>query len=320
MLRRLLPQNPNVANGKGEDPSPALDQLLENERIHGTLERDPREKRHDYAYFSKSSYFLLIEDIKNELAPIAIMEYAGSSRATGADKTPSYPVLYMDPRARSPYTKFDEKEVKRLEKAELNDRIRELERETHRAKVKALLKQQHLEAQKVRKQTSRRRASMSNLEIGRGLVLGTDDGGASGGTTVSNSLLTGGNNEQIASGYGPSTTGIPQNAYLAASGNSVAITSTTTTSLAKSLAIGTTRLPANLRQQLGRQVLMNKRTETKEKIGPFEQRLRKAKSTTTMRLPAREESKKPGYCEACRVKFEDFGDVCIFWSLIYTGY
>ena len=37
--------------------------------------------------------------------------------------------------------------------------------------------------------------------------------------------------------------------------------------------------------------------------------LRKSKSTNTMRLPKREEGAKPGYCESCRVKFENFKDV-----------
>jgi len=34
--------------------------------------------------------------------------------------------------------------------------------------------------------------------------------------------------------------------------------------------------------------------------------LRKSKSTNTLRLPKRDEGSKPGYCESCRVKFDDF--------------
>ncbi|KAG6369670.1 DBF zinc finger-domain-containing protein [Boletus reticuloceps] len=34
--------------------------------------------------------------------------------------------------------------------------------------------------------------------------------------------------------------------------------------------------------------------------------LRKSRSTNTLRLPKRDEGSKPGYCESCRVKFDDF--------------
>jgi len=41
-------------------------------------------------------------------------------------------------------------------------------------------------------------------------------------------------------------------------------------------------------------------------IGESQPALRKAKSTTTMRLAKREETLKPGFCESCRTKFENF--------------
>lgn len=37
--------------------------------------------------------------------------------------------------------------------------------------------------------------------------------------------------------------------------------------------------------------------------------LRKSKSTNTLKLPKRDEATKPGYCECCRLKFEDFRNV-----------
>ena len=37
--------------------------------------------------------------------------------------------------------------------------------------------------------------------------------------------------------------------------------------------------------------------------------LRKSKSTNTLKLPKRDEASKPGYCESCRQKFEDFREV-----------
>src|SRR5262249_12390164 len=38
-------------------------------------------------------------------------------------------------------------------------------------------------------------------------------------------------------------------------------------------------------------------------------RLKKSKSTNTLRLPTREEGSKPGYCENCRLKFDDYKEV-----------
>jgi len=39
--------------------------------------------------------------------------------------------------------------------------------------------------------------------------------------------------------------------------------------------------------------------------------LKKSKSTTTIKLPKREEGSKPGYCESCRSKFNDFREVWV---------
>jgi regulatory subunit for Cdc7p protein kinase len=319
ILSRLVPSTATSSKAKNGPQSTQLTQLLQHERLHGTTsERDPRERRHDFQYFSKQSHFLLVEDIWGELAPIAIMEYPASSRTVEKDKAPAYPVLYMDPRARSPFVKFDDREARKQQKIENNEAMREKEKEKNHAKVKEQLKHQHEETQRKTK-SLRRCASMSQL--GRRAVTRAELGdleseGSGSGVGLSNSLGLVGDraaHQQIASGFGPSTTGLGTgNGYLAASGNSVAITSTTTTSYAR--ALGSSRLPPNLREQLGRQVVTSRRLEGaggKENANPFmaESRLRKAKSTTTMRLPAREESKKPGYCEACRVKFEDFKEV-----------
>lgn len=317
ILSRLIPLGSKPSKAKINQQSPPLTQLLQHERLHGTTsERDPREKRHDFQYFSKGSYFFLVEDISGELAPIAIMEYPSLVRSVEKDKAPVYPVLYMDPRARSPFVKYDEKEARKLEKMEANEKLKELENEKHRVKVRQLLKRHREETQR-RAKTLRRCASMS--ELGRGAIihdnvkdLGSEMSGSSHGICDTVGFVGEfPGHQQVASGFGPSTTGLGTgNGYLAASGNSVAITSTTTTSFARS--IGNSRLPPNLRDRLGRQVFTSRRLEGasgKENTNPFEARLRKSKSTNTMRLPAREESKKPGYCEACRVKFEDFAEV-----------
>ncbi|GJJ06076.1 hypothetical protein Clacol_000265 [Clathrus columnatus] len=284
------------AKSRVEGQSAPLTQLLEKERLNGTTERDPKEKRHDYQYFSKGSHFFLVEDIRGEVAPIAIMEYAPLSKF---DRTPTYPVLYMDPRARSPFTKYDEKEARKQEKLDANEKLKDAEKARRYTKVKELLKNCDREFRVADR--LRRRASMSNVGQyvrSHNEVHAAVDNLGSG---QANSTATyRKDDDQVASGICPSTMGLG-NGYLAASGNSVIITSTTTTSIARN--VNPVRLPTNLREQLGRQVIMNRRLENPNKAQPC---LKKSKSTTTMRLPAREETKKPGYCEACRSKFDDF--------------
>ena len=41
------------------------------------------QKRHGYTYFSKTSYFVLVEDMKQELATIAAVEYPIEKGRTG---------------------------------------------------------------------------------------------------------------------------------------------------------------------------------------------------------------------------------------------
>lgn len=122
-----------------------------------------------------------------------------------------------------------------------------------------------------------------------------------------------------ASGYLASTS-----AYIAASGNSVGITSTTGTTSAGGGALRALELPANLRGRIQQQVVTSRRVSTlatakdhsKRQLGSMgppdgipdrpNALLRKSRSTNTLRLPRRDEGSKPGYCETCRVKFDDF--------------
>ncbi|KAG8689220.1 hypothetical protein FRC09_012512 [Ceratobasidium sp. 395] len=91
--------------------------------------------------------------------------------------------------------------------------------------------------------------------------------------------------------------------YIAASGNSVAITSnvasTTSTAIA---APGVPRVRSTLRFQA-----LSKGAGGAGAMPP-PRVIRKAKSTNTLavKLQVREERKKPGYCENCRTRFEDF--------------
>jgi regulatory subunit for Cdc7p protein kinase len=286
----------------------SLTRLLESERLHGvTSERDPTQKRHDFHYFSHAHYFVLVEDIRGELATIAAFEFSSKGE-------PTWPVLHCHPHARGPFYPFDEKEKRRWERALMHERDqekenqqRELQKQKQRQKRKALAE---LHASKGG--DLRRSVSMVNLQWRTNnedmIDLDADEYGPP-------ELLD-------ASGYFVSGAGA---AYTAASGNSVGITSTTGTTSTTGLTSRTFQpLPSSLRGMIDNQVVTSRKAtagtgQGKDKtvaMGPpsvlpdrKNALLRKSKSTNTMKLPTREEGTKPGYCENCRMTFEDYKEV-----------
>ena len=283
-----------------------------------TTERDPTQRRHDFHYFSRGSFFVLVEDIRQELATIAALEYPVTKTSDGKERG-SWPVAYCDPRARGPFIEYNEVEERRRKKQDRLERERELE-EQRMAEVKKL-KMRQLQ----RKQTDLRRSvSMSNLH--RNLKDETfevytaenvhDDHGASGFNSVVSA--------------GPPS-------YTAASGNSVSIASTYGTTSTMGVGSSTLNnfsgaaLPLSLRGRFQNQVVTSRRVNEKDPsqsaslskpsassammpppdIPRRNTLLRKCKSTNTLRLGRRDEKSKPGYCESCRQKFEDFKQVRI---------
>ena len=287
-------------------PSRSLTSLLESERKHGTTsERDPTQKRHDYHYFSKGSYFILVEDIRQELATIAALEYPVSRTSDGKERG-SWPFPHCHPLARGPFIEYNEKEERRREKQERYDREREEVKaaEVKKLKVKQIQRKQH---------DLRRSVSMSNLQREAQKNFVPDD------------------EENIDSAANGINASGHLGSYVAASGNSVGITSTfgttSTVGAGSSIRSGLTQLPPQLRDRLQNQVVTTRRTLATDKgsgmskasassammpppdIPERKHLLRKSKSTNTLRLPKRDEKSKPGYCESCRQKFENFSTV-----------
>ena len=282
-----------------------LTRLLASERLHGNSDRDPTQKRHDFRYFSKHSFFVLVEDVKQELATIHALEYPISKGKDGKERG-AWPVLYCHPNSRGPFIEFDEREKRRWEKGRRAEEDRDHERQQKAARE--LQQKKRAAAWLVsRKPDLRRSVSMNNLH-----------------RQVTNDCVE----EHVeledtqpsanASGYLASTcTGT----YVAASGNSVAIASATGTTSTVGRSLRTLDLPASLRGRMQQQIvtsrkvssLVAKGTQNREPkaMGPpdgIPERalLRKSRSTNTLKLPKRDEGTKPGYCESCRVKFDDF--------------
>ena len=297
---RTIAASANTTSTKSNQKS--LSQLLEHERLHGTTtERDPNSKRHDYTYFSKNHYFVLVEDLKQEIAPIAALQYPITKGTNGAD-TGTWPVLHCHPKARGPFIEFDEREEKRWRKAENAEREREREREQRRKRFeqrRRSLKENQFRAH----HDLRRTVSMNNLHR-RGILPEVIPDGDPDHLESAN-----------ASGY------LASGGYVAASGNSVGITSTTgTTSAATDGSLTKLQLPPSLRGRLQQEVVTSRRFGVSGKLKekgdmgppaeiPDRRGLRKSRSTNTLRLPKRDEGSKPGYCESCRVRFEEFKEV-----------
>ncbi|KAF9451256.1 hypothetical protein P691DRAFT_699608 [Macrolepiota fuliginosa MF-IS2] len=282
--------------------NPTLSKLLQSERIYGLSERDPTQKRHDYRYFSRGSHFVLIEDIHGELATIAAHEYPPFKEREG-EKSP-WPTLYCHPRARGPFIPFDDREKRRWERQQLAER-KENEERSHRETLlrKQLMEKRtdtHLLARKPG--DLRRSASMNNMRNANIFENpGLDHDGE--GDVFESTNASG----YLASGL---------MGYMAASGNSVGITSTTGTTSTANYTSRNLQIPSNLSGRMRLEVVMRKQPQEKSAranamappadVPPRSLVLRKSKSTNTLKLPKREEGSKPGYCESCRQKFDDF--------------
>ena len=107
---------------------------------------------------------------------------------------------------------------------------------------------------------------------------------------------------------------------MAASGNSMAITSTAGTTTSMANAVRNLSLPASLQGRIDNQIITSRKAGGSAQIGDMGPpdrmpMLKKSKSTNTMRQAKRAEGMKPGYCEACRKKFENFEDVSLITLL-----
>lgn len=296
-----------------------LTRLLASERLHGTTERDPTQKRHDFRYFSKNSYFVLVEDVKQELATIHALEYPIHKGRDGKERG-AWPVLYCHPHSRGPFIEFDERERRRWERTKRAEENEETERQQRAARE--LRRKKQAQARFIAHKTGdlRRSVSMNNLNRQAAAEEFLDLDADFPDTQASAN----------ASGYLASTS-----AYIAASGNSVGITSTTGTTSVGGGSLRALDLPPNLRGRIQQQVVTSRRVSTlangkdnsNRQLGAMgppnsipDRRnalLRKSRSTNTLRLPRRDEGSKPGYCECCRVKFEDFDSVSLVFKILH---
>lgn len=298
-----------TSSAKQRNPH-TLSKLLQSERLHGSSERDPTQKRHDFHYFGRGSHFVLIEDMYGELATIAAHEYPAPKKADD-DKTP-WPTLYCHPQARGPFVRFDEREKRRWERLQQAEKK---EKEERRLRRETLLKklpldnEMHMRPLARKAGDLRRSVSLNNMANIDPFAYHDGDGDVIDSANASGYLASG------------------LMGYTAASGNSVNITSTTGTTSTSNYASRALQIPCNLTSRMRMEVVMRKQPQEKltqtNPMGPpadVPQRsmvLKKSKSTNTLKLPKREEGSKPGYCESCRQKFDDFKEVSFLLPDLY---
>lgn len=283
-----------------------LSQMLEKEKLQGTVERDPLAARNDYHYFSRSSIFLLIEDSTAEHRPIMLQEWEKPAPGTASDDVP-WPMLHGELEGRCPFTKYEFE-------GDPRKRTKPNRHETLRRSVSL----NHMRMQQNRI-ASLSPAPSGDSRGGYGVVRG-----------ASPYPLASGNSVSIASGVASTTSTAMGSAVGSASG--VGLLSPfgplgrQINQASTSVGMGRpSALPTNIGgsrpMQLSSRLSPFERVRSGEQTaGAWARRAVAGPSDHRSRIPnlrsistptageAVQREKKPGYCENCRVKYEDFDD------------
>ncbi|GAA5929197.1 protein serine/threonine kinase activating protein DBF4 [Sporobolomyces koalae] len=318
ILNRINSRSPNKVDASLQRDQ-SLPSLLRDEQLYGTRERDPFVPRSDMHYFPAHKYYILVEDSTGEHRPIVIQEY---DKPRSKHEDPTWPVLYGGIEGRSGFFKPEGDPGPRLyapggaggatqvkpQSALENPSVQMTRDETWLEKEKALtnLKTQLMAgfsttaARAVGAPNLRRAISLQNVPRA--------------GTALQEQQTQDAQAQETTKHAAPG--GIRRrDSYIAASGNSQIITSNTGTS---------TRSGAAMQPGTGKGAVVDKRlavlagrTVSVALAGggggagsKKEKAVKRSVSVDSGQLKklvrAREEPKKPGYCENCRVKYEDF--------------
>jgi regulatory subunit for Cdc7p protein kinase len=92
---------------KGLQRDPSLPTLLRDEQLYGTRERDPVVPRNDMYYFPANKMYLFVEDSTGEHRPVVIKEYDKPKK----HEDPSWPILWGGVEGRSGFYHYDGPEL-----------------------------------------------------------------------------------------------------------------------------------------------------------------------------------------------------------------
>ncbi|GAA5890520.1 hypothetical protein JCM8208_004900 [Rhodotorula glutinis] len=299
MLTRINHHSPSKENGLQRDPS--LPSLLRDEQLYGTRERDPFVPRTDTHYFPSNKYFLLVEDSTGEHRPIVAKEYDKPRK----HEEPSWPILYGGIEGRTGFYRYDGEITYERRIPPPAPPVAPQQQQQQVANGVALAKGGFGSvAARALAPNLRRTVSLQN-------VAREQAGKAVGGVGVAGAHHHG-----------------RRDSFMAASGNSQTITSniaSATSTAARSGAAQASRFGANGGLVDKRLAVLSNRTVSVAGSGlaggvARVKRMGIQRSVSVdgglngLRVPAaaaaavRDEPKKPGYCENCRVKYDDFKD------------
>ncbi|GAA5984252.1 hypothetical protein JCM5350_002880 [Sporobolomyces pararoseus] len=296
ILNRINSHSPNKTDAALQR-NPSLPSLLRDEQLYGTRERDPFVPRSDMHYFPAHKYYLLVEDSTGEHRPIVIQEYDKPRK----HEDPTWPVLYGGIEGRSGFYKYEGPPIQYQPRCDPNPlpkrpSLAPSAKTTDGTKLMAGFST--TAARAVGAPNLRRAISLQNVPRA---------------DTSKLAHTAQEDNKHAAPG------GIHRrDSYIAASGNSQIITSNTGTS---------TRSGAAMQPGTGKGSAIDKRlavlanrtvsvsmggNSSKKEVGSAAKTLKRSMSVDSQMkdvrkfVKPREEPKKPGYCENCRIKYDDF--------------
>ncbi|GAA6009292.1 hypothetical protein JCM10207_004338 [Rhodosporidiobolus poonsookiae] len=306
ILSRINAHSPNKV-----DPTlqrnPSLPTLLRDEQLYGTRERDPFVPRNDMHYFGANRYYLLVEDSTGEHRPIVAKEYERPRK----HEDPQWPILWGGIEGRTGFYHYEgEIEYERKRPPPPPQPQFEPSKPAESVPARALAP------------NLRRAVSLQNVARGAGQVAGAIGGGPSHNRDY---IAASGNSQIITSNIASATSTANRSGAAQASRFGVgsgpfmdkrlAVLSNRTVSVAGAALLGSGSnagasgsggVMASGGRGAGGRVAALKRQGKLQRSVSVDAGL--AGRRVPADVPAREEPKKPGYCENCRLKYDDFKD------------
>ncbi|SPO20961.1 related to Hsk1-interacting molecule 1 [Ustilago trichophora] len=296
-----------------------LSQMLEKEKVFGTSERDPATARPTFHYFEKSACYVLVEDATLEYRPIMCTEFKYTREDRVQCLPPPWPVVYGQTPGRCPFTYYPPKRsTPKEEDGETQSAARPCAQQSLRRAVSLnnMVRSNHGPAfrpQIAPIRTNEQRQQECPMASGNSVSITSNIA-----STTSN-IFTDQQNG--------ATVGLPQNRRVAELNRRMhmsnasnrparALNASPASMLAGSTASGlgirreggspvggSPAVPRGANEQ-GATVRRMLGLEGKEGTGVVGGGLQRSMSASAVSRPP--SAKKPGYCENCRVKYEDF--------------
>ncbi|PWZ02630.1 hypothetical protein BCV70DRAFT_3501 [Testicularia cyperi] len=296
-----------------------LSQMLEKEKVYGTLERDPNAARLNFHYFPKGTYYLLVEDATMEHRPIMIHEVTYGRDQSERGESPPWPVVYGQAEGRCPFVRH---EPRNRDRTPDEDEAPQLQRREPQQSMRRVVSLNNMARNSGISQAFLR--TPSSMHPGRGRQ---EYPLASGNSVSITSNIASTTSTAFAEHHAGMTVDLPQNRRVAelnrrmhtpyAAQHGRTLHASPASVLAGSAGSGlgihreggssivpVSRSPVPQPEQGAtvRRMLGLTRPEVQAELE--RPGMRRSVSTGTVARPAL--ALKPGYCENCRVKYDDF--------------